>query len=109
MSRYEFEGKKPNHWIVVGWDRPMGTFFAQVLDQALPYPDEEPVLWLGTEFDEIQTVAELVKQVRPYGVVSERVAAQLQRDQRQDGSTSPGSLEALLHRLAGRLLPRRRD
>ena len=59
MSRYtvEHNTESSTYWISFGWDRPMGTFFAQVEDDSL---DEEEVgdptvLDIGSPFDTIYT------------------------------------------------------
>ena len=42
--------------IVVGWDRPLQTFFAQVFARTEAEPDEgEATIWVGTEPGELAT------------------------------------------------------
>ncbi|WP_234729388.1 hypothetical protein [Acidocella facilis] len=40
MSRYTIPSFNPRFEIVVGWDWPMRTYFAQVLDNENPEDDE---------------------------------------------------------------------
>ena len=39
MSRYEIAGRKPDVKVVVGWDPPLRTYFAQVYDASLEEED----------------------------------------------------------------------
>ena len=51
MSRHELVPLDRAHQVVVGWDRPLHTFFAQVLDVAADEDgDTRTVLWVGGEF-----------------------------------------------------------
>jgi len=51
MSRYEIE--HGDYQIVVGWDSPMDTFFAQV-DDSRDKEAEEPLVWIGEEFGDFR-------------------------------------------------------
>jgi hypothetical protein len=49
MSRYEFQ---PKHWpdhisCAIGWDPPLITYFAQVLDYSISHDDDCVIVWLG--------------------------------------------------------------
>jgi hypothetical protein len=49
MSRYEIT---PDHWpahtsFAVGWDPPLGTFFAQVIDHSIGEDDDPVLVWVG--------------------------------------------------------------
>ena len=75
MSRYEFLTSE--HEIVVGWDNPLQTYFAQVWklepgQVERPAPNfydgsyDEPVLWVGTAEGEVPTVEALCECLKPY-------------------------------------------
>jgi len=55
--------------VVVGWDDPMGTFFAQEYDTTLPDDSEEEDLlwWVGYGMREIQTVEQLAAKLAERG------------------------------------------
>ena len=66
--------------MVVGWDAPLQTFFAQVRDTTQP-EDEAMVLWVGTAPHEIATVAALQWALVPFGaMVDAQVYQQLAED-----------------------------
>ncbi|RUL86972.1 hypothetical protein [Tautonia sociabilis] len=81
MSRYKFKGRDPRHTIVIGWDNPLETFFAQVWDGE-PADDDGVELWVGCEIGEIEDVEELVEIVAPYAEIPAEVVAKLVEDQR---------------------------
>jgi hypothetical protein len=93
------------HWrIVVGWDNPLETFYAQVWEQ---YVDERPgheereelELWMGLERREIGDLEELEELVEPYGPIPGRIRDDLEEDHaRWRPSTG---LELALRRLFG--------
>lgn len=76
-SRYRLRGREPSVCVIVGWDRPMSTFFAQVWEVpegGTRYEDGELLLWLGTKFDEIVEVDDLAEKLKPFVTVPERLA-----------------------------------
>jgi len=67
VSRYEVPAKDVNHNVVVGWDAPLNTYFAHVIDTLKDEDDRgRDVLWIGTTPGEIFDVAVVVRQVQPY-------------------------------------------
>jgi hypothetical protein len=91
MSRYEYEGKEEYYQIVIGWDNPLQTFFAQVWDGRSR--SEHPLLWLGTVPDEVSTAEALAAQVEAYGEIPPGIMARLRDD--YDRRTSPTPLQLL--------------
>ena len=79
MSRYIFKGYEPGLNIVVGWDNPLETYFAQVLDGCEP-EDADIRLWTGTITCELTTVEALNSILAPYGEIPPAVLAQLRDD-----------------------------
>jgi hypothetical protein len=68
-TRYRVLGRKPSVRVIVGWDRPMSTFFAQVWDvpeSARHHEEGKLLLWLGTSFHEAETIDELAETLRPF-------------------------------------------
>src|SRR6266849_4677491 len=59
MSRHTIAALHSQHTCVVGYDPPLGTFFAQLWDQSIPAAEEQVVLWVGTTLEEIPTVQAL--------------------------------------------------
>lgn len=88
MSRYVVpaDGKE----FVVGWDPPLGTFFAQEFDR-----DEELVWWIGYEPSECTTIAHLRAECLTRGVV---IPQDIDEALRSDESApwTPGPLQRAL-------------
>ena len=76
MSRYTFSGNQPHLRIVVGWDRPLRTYFAQVWDGG-ELGAGALVLWAGAGPDRVQTVEDLADLLAPHGEIPDAVVAQL--------------------------------
>lgn len=72
MSRYTFRGNRPTLRIIVGWDRPLCTLFAQVWDEADP-DSEHPTHWVGCKFEEVTTAEELESQLAAYGQIPDAI------------------------------------
>ena len=85
MSHHELDALKPAHKVVVGWDPPMHTYFAQVLDTAGSEDDGTyEVLWIGTRFQEVLNPATVIAAVTPFATVPADLLHQLARDRRVD-------------------------
>ena len=61
MSRHRFPGIEPGTSVSIGWDRPLASFFVQVLR---PHPhlkgEDETVAWHGAHPGELTTAAAAV-------------------------------------------------
>jgi len=79
MSRYTIEGNRPALSIVVGWDNPLKTYFAQVWDGGGP-GEGNLRLWVGAGRDRVPTAEALAELVAPYGEIPAGVLAQLEED-----------------------------
>ncbi len=64
MTRYCIQGRKKQHEIVIGWDRPLHTYFAQVWDKN--DHSEDPILWAGVAFAELPSCQHLERLLKPY-------------------------------------------
>jgi hypothetical protein len=85
MSRYTIAALHPQHTCVVGYDPPLGTFFAQVWDQTIPAAEEQLVLWVGTALEEIPTVHALATALSAYAVIPPDVWRRLESERRSLG------------------------
>ena len=88
MSRYEIPARDPNLRVVVGWDNPLKTFFAQVIRPAPIYDDENDdededesmLLWVGTEPCAVVTVDDLATHLAPFADLASDIVNQLRAD-----------------------------
>ena len=81
MSRHELTSRDNANRhleITIGWDRPLNTYFVQVLD---PTRDEEEpgfeILWRGTSFGEILSTDDAIALVAPWAEISADLQALL--------------------------------
>ncbi|MBX9628259.1 MAG: hypothetical protein K2X82_30955 [Gemmataceae bacterium] len=85
MTRYEIRGREPHTAIVVGWDPPLATFFAQVWDERIESEKEEPeLLWVGCFAREVPTVDDLAARVAPFVTLTPEFRQQLARDRERE-------------------------
>lgn len=103
MSRHELAPRPEQPDVtraVVGWDRPLRTFFAQVFehDEA---EKEAAVIWDGTGLDEIGSAAAALAIVAPYAIVPDGLEATLEAERRDsyDHRDGPAQTEAKRHLL----------
>lgn len=84
MSRYELKPKADQPDVikaVVGWDRPLQTFFAQVFTRTEAEPEEgEATIWLGTEPGELPSPEAALTVVSPYAEITDDLVSTLARD-----------------------------
>jgi len=86
MSRYSIPALRAHQSCVVGYDPPLGTFFAQIEDVTLPPEDERRlVLWVGAAVQEIVTVAALANALQGAATLPAEIQEHLARDQREIG------------------------
>lgn len=85
MSRHQLDSFNPVHEVAIGWDPPMHTYFAQVLDTtASEESDAYEVLWIGTRFQEVLNLATVITAVTPFATVPPDLLGQLAQDRRTD-------------------------
>lgn len=65
MSRHEIPARDPAHKVIVGWDHPLQTFFAQVIDRRAEAAGagDKFVLWEGCDLREIYEIDQLARRV----------------------------------------------
>lgn len=97
MSRYELKAKPSSGAIkaVVGWDRPLQTFFAQVFTATVDEPDEgEATIWQGTEPGELATPEAAIVLVANHAEIPGDLAERLAADMRSAIGVKDGAHQA---------------
>lgn len=86
MSRHEIEAFDPLNTVIVGWDPPLQTFFAQVKSSLLEKtdPDDPFVLWVGCFHGELYDVDGLVDALRPFAKVEADIREALLADRSEN-------------------------
>lgn len=94
MSRRELTTlpHRQGYQVHVGWDRPLGSYFATVINLGIvdeTSPDALPV-WLGA-MERVTDPTTVIEAVRPYAVIPENLRAELEADRSREGTrTRPG-------------------
>jgi len=83
MSQYTIRNKK-GRW-VVGWDRPLNSFFLQLHVKNVE-PDDNPVIWLGADAETtMREIGDLVYTAKDKGLtINPKMMRTLQKD-KEDG------------------------
>jgi hypothetical protein len=97
MSRYRIPAQDPGLTVIVGWDNPLVTFFAQVFDPSIEEDAEACLLWIGTAPQAIPTVAALQAQLAGWATISPAIVDHFTRDQQT--ATPPTPLQRWAHQL----------
>ena len=95
MSRYRIPAQDPALTVIVGWDNPLVTFFAQAFDPSIEDEAEADRLWIGTALREIPTVAALQAQLADWATIPPAIVDRLTRD--QQAATLPTPLQRWAH------------
>lgn len=77
MSRYEVKGLQKSHLIIVGWDKPLQTYFIQVKDLLAEDVDDNMILWAGCTMHEIDTVERLEVLGHDYAIIPNNIIRKL--------------------------------
>lgn len=95
MSRYHLSSINYPE-VVVGWDPGLDTFFCHIWADTNEVADRREVLWIGSTFQEITTLGELILKLSNYCQIPEEVQTRLMQDQeRQPHVERVGLLAAL--------------
>ena len=97
MSRYELKPREGNGVIkaVIGWDRPLQTFFAQVFTPTDEEPEEgEATIWLGTAPGELSSPEAAIGIVEAYADIPETLAETLAADMSATTGVKDGAHQA---------------
>ena len=89
MSRHSIPAYDQNHFVVVGWDAPLTTFFAQVEDLTISDEQKALLLWIGDSALAIPTINQLQAEIAPYATIPTEVIEQLQAGYDQAWAPSP--------------------
>ncbi len=83
---------------MVGWDRPLDTFFAMGIDPPSgPDGEEHLAFWIGISLRDIPTIAALRDRLAALGItLPDEIADQLEQDRRAEGNGWAGRPAALL-------------
>jgi hypothetical protein len=103
MSRHVFTGLQGKNTVAIGWDRPLETFFVQVMR---PHPEmegEDDILfWKGTDLRELKTAADANAAARPWAILPADLGATLETDRMKTLGKSDGEHQVEIKR---RLFP----
>ena len=103
MSRHSFPGKAGTTEVAIGWDRPLATFYVQVL---APHPtlagEDATVLWEGTAVGELPTAACAIRIAQDYADLPETLGATLETDRLRTVATRDGPAQLAARRFIGR-------
>jgi hypothetical protein len=82
MSRHEIPAKSPAHKVIVGWDHPLLTYFAQVIVRAKEAAgkDDKFALWIGCSLREIYEVDDLTRRIARFAELTPEMGATLYGD-----------------------------
>ena len=97
MSRSRISAPQPGLTVIVGWDNPLLTFFAQVFDPSIEEDADACLLWIGTAPGAIPTVAALQAQLTGWATIPPDIVDRLVRD--QHAATPPTPLQQWAHQL----------
>ncbi|WP_404479081.1 hypothetical protein [Novosphingobium sp. BL-52-GroH] len=91
MSRYDFPGKGVASSVAIGWDRPLATFFVQVMQ---PHPridgEEATYIWKGAAPGELPTAAAAITVAAEYANLPKDLGATLETDRLKTLGTFDG-------------------
>ncbi|MDJ0390198.1 hypothetical protein QMO56_18975 [Roseomonas sp. E05] len=93
MSRHELPAKRPGTSVVIGWDNPMMTFFAQVFDEQAEEGTDPVLLWIGTRHGEVTRREDLAKPLTPFAELTAPQLEQLRADRAADLDRGPSPLQ----------------
>jgi hypothetical protein len=81
MSRYEIPALGESLSVVVGWDNPLQSYFAQVSrPEQADDDDDTMLLWVGAAPREVITVEDLARHLAPFADLAPEIAEQLRAD-----------------------------
>ena len=93
-SRHEIPARQPGWCVVVGWDNPMMTFFAEVERiQAADDARDPTLLWLGSSPGEVARPEDLAGPLAPYAELTAEHIAELRADRAADADRGPTALQ----------------
>ena len=97
MSRHDVPGRAADLTVVVGWDGPLQSYFAQVHRQVPRTKQSKMVLWVGTSQREIADAAQLAAPLAPFAELTDCLLRRLRAD--EAASPPPTLLQLTMGRL----------
>ena len=95
-SRRSIPAHAPDLTVVVGWDNPLSTFFAQVeRNQDDDDPRDPILLWIGGELGEVVQAEQLAGPLAPYAELTSKLVEQLRADRAVDADRGPSVLQRM--------------
>ena len=102
-SRRSIPARAPGLTVVVGWDNPLSTFFAQVERIQNDDDPRDPILlWIGGESGEVAQAEELAGPLAPYAELTAELVEQLRADRAADADRGPSVLQRTARSIFGR-------
>ncbi len=97
MSRHELQPLNDTTFCVtVGWDRPLGTYFAHIYLTADDNEFDAPTVALGEDFNEVTDPTHVIDLVRPYAQIPASLADTLHADAEAEGRCETPMILAIL-------------
>ena len=97
MSRHDVPARAPDLTVVVGWDGPLQSYFAQVHRQIPGAGQSKIILWVGTHQREIADAAQLAALLAPFTDLTDCLLIRLRAD--EAASPPPTPLQLMMGRL----------
>jgi len=102
-SRRSIPARALDLTVVVGWDNPLATFFAQVERiQADDDPRDPILLWIGSQPGEVAQADQLADPLAPYAELTPELIEQLRADRAADADRGPSVLQRTARAIFGR-------
>ena len=89
MSRYTIECAKEGIEIVVGWDRPLGSLFAQVSDRRISDDEADPMLL----WEDYRSTDELARAIAPWATLPDDIRQTLAVESGEKPARRPPAFE----------------
>ena len=87
MSRHEYAGTAADTRVTIGWNRPLATFFVQVIRVEQPAPDADAdtetdlvILWVGTALAELPYAADAIRIAKAHAQLPADIGRTLELD-----------------------------
>jgi hypothetical protein len=102
-SRRSIPARAPDLTVVVGWDNPLSTFFAQVERVQDDNDPRDPILlWIGRGLGEVTQAEQLAGPLAPYAELTSELVKQLRADRAADADRGPSVLQRMARSIFGR-------
>jgi hypothetical protein len=102
-SRITIPAREHGVTVVVGWDNPLMSFFAQVVRDQEEIDERDPVtVWVGAARGEVLRPEELAEPLAPYADLTAAHLAQLRADRAACADRGPSALQRAMSGMAHR-------